>query len=66
MENFIRDSLRIITLEIVFQKALRTVLPVKGQSTVIYVFETKGYTSNDILTVYTIQICMYKVSSGSS
>ena len=32
---------------------------VRGQSTVIYVFETKGYTSNDVLlTIYTIQIYM--------
>ena len=35
MENFIPANLRIITWEIVFQKALRTVLPVRGQSTVI-------------------------------
>ena len=44
------------------QKALRTILPLRGQSTVIYIFEAKGYISNDVLTVYTIQICMYKVS----
>lgn len=31
-----------------------------------YVFETKGYASNDILTDYTIQSCTYKAGSGSS
>ena len=35
MENFIQTKLRIITREAVFQKVLRTVLPVRGQSTVI-------------------------------
>ena len=49
------------------RKAPRTVPPIRGQSTVIYVFETEGCTLNDhvLLTVYTIQINMYKVSSGS-
>ena len=43
------------------QKALRIVPPNKGQSTVIYVFETEGYTLNDVLlTVYKIQICKYE------
>ena len=44
IENFIQANLRIITQEIVFQKALRTVLPIRGQGTVICVFKTKGYT----------------------
>ena len=35
IENFIRASLRIITWETAFQKALRTVLPVRGESRVI-------------------------------
>ena len=35
MENFIRANLRIITQETVLQKALRTVLPMRGQGTVI-------------------------------
>ena len=66
MENLIRANLRIITQETVFQKALRTVPPVKGQSTVIQVFETKGWTSNDVLwAVYTIQIYTSKASNGS-
>ena len=60
IENFIQDNLRIITQETVFQKPLRTVLPIKDQSTVIYIFETKVYTPNDILTVYAIQICSIK------
>lgn len=34
---------------------LRTVLPTGGQSTVTEGFETEGYTSNDELTVDTIQ-----------
>ena len=34
MENFIPAYLRIINQETVFQKALRTVLPARGQSTV--------------------------------
>ena len=56
MENFIRANLRFITWEIAVQKALRTVLPVRRQSTLLHVFETKGYTSNEASTVYTIQI----------
>ena len=32
----------------------------------IHIFEIEGYTSDDILTVDTIQICIYKVSRGSS
>lgn len=41
----------------IFQKALRTILPVKGQSTIIQSFETKGCMSNDVLlTVYIVQI----------
>ena len=32
---------RIVTQETVLQKALRTVLPLRGQSTVIHMFETK-------------------------
>ena len=63
-ENFIQANLRIITRETVFQKALRTVSSIRGQSTVIYVLETKGYTSKDIMTVYTIHICMYKARVG--
>ena len=66
MEDFIRVNLRITTQEIVFQKVLRAVLPIRDQSIVIYVFETKDYTSNNALTVYIIQICMYKASSRSS
>ena len=54
MQNFICTNLWIITWETVFWKALRTALPVTGQSTVINVFETKGYTSKGTLTVYTV------------
>ena len=39
IENFIWASLRIIAQETVFQKDLRTVLPVRSQSTVTYIFE---------------------------
>ena len=35
MENFIQAKLRIITKETVFQKALKTVLPIRDQNTVI-------------------------------
>ena len=62
MENFIEVNLRIITWETVFQKTLRTVPPIRDQSTVINVYKTKCYTSiNDVLTVYTIKIGTYKV-----
>ena len=55
MENFICTNLWIITWETVFRKALRTALPVTGQSvTVINVFETKGYTSKGMLKVDTV------------
>lgn len=44
------------------QKTLRTVLSIKGQSTVTCVFETLCCTLNDgLLTVYIIQICKYEV-----
>ena len=33
---------------------------------ILYVFETKGYTSNDALTVYTVQIRTFRVSEESS
>ena len=42
-ENFIQPNLRIITQETVFQKSLRAVPPITDQSTVMYIFETKGY-----------------------
>lgn len=57
-------QLRIVSLETVFQKALRIVSPIPGQSSHVR-FETTGYTSDDILRVYTVQICVYKVSRGS-
>ena len=62
IDNLTQANLRTVTWEAVFQKALRTILPLRGQSAVIYIFEAKGYISNDVLTVYTIQICMYKAS----
>ena len=44
-------------LRIASWKALGTVLPVRGQSIVVYVFETEGYVLNDVLlTVYTVKI----------
>ena len=61
----IHANLRFITWETVFQKALKTVLPSRGQRAVTYIFETKDYTTNDVLAVYTIQIVINKVSSGS-
>ena len=63
LENFIRVKLRIITWERVFQKALRTV-PLVEVKAVMHVFETKCFILNDVLTVYTPQICMYKASGG--
>lgn len=56
--------MRIITQERVFQKAQKTILPIRGQRTVIYIFETKGYISDDVFIVYTIQICLYKAVVG--
>lgn len=53
MEIFLQADLRIITQETVSWRALRTVPPIRGQRTVRDVFETKGYMSSDILTVYT-------------
>ena len=64
MKNFIQASLRIITWDTVFQKALRTVLPAGGQNIVICVFEMKVYTLNDVLTVYAIQMCRTKQVVG--
>ena len=59
VENLIQAKLRIITRETDFHKALEPVPHIRGQSRVIYVFETNGYTLNDTFTVYTIQICPY-------
>ena len=56
-ENSIWANLRIITWGRALQEALRTALPISGQSTVIPAFETKGYTSNEVLMVDTTQIC---------
>ena len=57
VENFIQAEFADYNPEMAFQKALGTVLPVRGQSIVVYVFETEGYVLNDVLlTVYTVQI----------
>lgn len=61
MGNFNQTHLRIITRETVFQKALRTVSSI-SQSTVL---ETKGSSSNDTMTVYTIHSCRCKASASS-
>lgn len=63
IENFIQVNLKIINWETVSQRALRTIPPIRGQSTVKY--ETKCCTSNDVLTVYVVRVCTYKASSGS-
>ena len=55
VEEFIQAYLQIIMQEAVFQKALRTVPPVRAQSTAMSVFETKGFISEDTLTVATIR-----------
>lgn len=66
MEDLIRANLRVRTWETVFQKALGTVVPAGGQSTVIHVFETKGYVSKDmLLTVCTSHFYTYKERSQS-
>ena len=62
MEKFIQAKLRIIALGEHLRKLreLFSLLEVKAQ--LYKVFETEGCTLNDILwTVYTIQICKYKV-----
>ena len=51
MGNFIPAKLRTPTQEQPLKKALRTVPPTRGQSTVIYVFQTAGSTSNNVLLV---------------
>ena len=62
-ENFIDINLRTITQETVFQKTLRTVPPIGGQSTVKNVYDIRGFTSkHNVLTVHTIQITMYKAN----
>ena len=60
MENFVQANPRIITQETVFQKALRSALPARDQIIVMYVFETKNYISDHVLTAYTLQITMNK------
>lgn len=45
MEISTGANLRTIKWETVFQKALRTVPPVRGEDTDIQVFETKSYIS---------------------
>jgi len=62
-ENFIEVNLRIIVQETVFQKTLRTVPPIRGQSTIKNIYDIRGYTSkHNVLTVHTIQIAMYKAN----
>ena len=62
-ENFIEVNLRIIIQETVFQKTLRTVPPIGGQSTIKNIYDSRGYTSkHNVLTVYTNQIAMYKAN----
>lgn len=62
-ENFIDINLRTITQETVFQKTLRTVPPIGGQSTIKNVYDIRGFTSkHNVLTVHTIQITMYKAN----
>ena len=54
-----------ITSGAVSQKALRSILPIRGQNS--FVFETEGCILSDILlTVYTIEIYTYIVDHGSS
>ena len=53
----IHANLRFITWETVFQKALKTVSSIRGQSTVL---ETKGSVANEPVTVYTIHSCNTK------
>jgi len=59
MENFIRAKFEDYNLGRAFQKALRTVSPIRCQDAVYIVFfDTEGCTGNDVilLTVYIIQI----------
>ena len=57
MENFIQARFEGNNSGRASQKALRTVVPMRSQGTVLKVFETEGCTLNDVLlTVYTVQI----------
>ena len=53
LENFMRAKFENYNPGRASQKALRPVPQVRNQVTVIKIFETEGYTSNDILLTVT-------------